>query len=579
VDYLLHLLIIFLLFAILGTSLNLLVGYAGLLSVGHATFFGLGAYGSGLFAYYLGVPFLIGMLLGVVMAVIMGTIVAIPALRVKDEFLVLLTIGFNMVIYGLMVTQVNLTGGGWGMVGIPKPSIFGIRLGTPIAVLPLAIVLFGICFAVSWRITHSPFGRVLKAMRDDEDATRSLGKDVFRFKVLVFVIAAGLAAVAGSIFAHYNAYIEPGVFTVHESILMLAIVVIGGTANLWGSVLAAFLLMTIPELLTFLPGGEMGTLPISAIRVAIFGALLVAFMVYRPQGIMPEHMGNQKSASAYVPMPPLDKKEILGSEREVSNPGAAGNGPVEAPLRIEGLRKHFGGIRAVENVFLDLPQGKVTALIGPNGAGKTTIFNLITGYIKADSGKVYLQGRDITRYPPHKVNHLGMVRSFQEVRIFRGMSVLDNVLVACGNQTGENLGCLFFLPGKVAREEKENRRRAMAYLDFVGLAEKADFVANDVAFAEQKLLAFACLLATGADVLLIDELVSGIDPASIDKVLALVRQLAGWGKTICIIEHNLDVVKGVADSTYFLADGQVIATGTPLELIADPRLAEIYFGA
>ena len=569
--------ILILLYATVGVSLNLLLGYTGLLSVGHAAFFGLGAFGSGLLAYYLHVNFFVGMLFGIIIAMALGVVVSIPALRVKDEFLVLLTIGFNMVIFGLMVTQKDLTGGRWGMVGIPKPSLFGFKFETPILNLPWVIIFFALCFAISWRVTHSPFGRVLKAMRDDEYGARSLGKDILRFKVLVFVLAAGLAAIGGSLYAHYHAYVEPRAFTVEESIFLLAIVVIGGSANPWGPLVGAALLIGIPELLTFMPGAESGVVSLSAIKVAIYGASLVFFMRFRPQGILPEHMGIHKKVPPAVFLSSEEMYRVLGFEKTGRNPGADDHS-IDT-LRIQEIRKEFGGLKAVENVSFDLEKGRITALIGPNGAGKTTIFNIITGFIKPDGGEIYLNGKRITNLPPHKINHLGIARSFQEVRVFRGMSVLENVLLACGQQSGENLINLFLRPLRVSQEEQENQERAMGYLNFVGLSDKAELLAGDLAFAEQKLLVLACLLATRSDVLLIDELVSGIDPASIDKILELIRKLASWGKTICIIEHNLDVVKNLADVTYFLAVGQVIATGSPEELMADPKLAEIYFGA
>jgi len=576
-DYVIHLIILVLLYSVVAISLNLLVGFTGLLSVGHAAFFGIGAFASGLLAYYHGVHFLIGMLAGIVIAIIAGALVSIPALRVKDEFLVLLTIGFNMVIFGFLVTQQDLTGGRWGKVGIPALSFFGINLATPAKALPIVILFFAICFAIGWRLTHSPFGRVLKAMRDDENAAKAFGKNIFRFKVLVFSLGAGLAAIAGSLWSHYHAYVEPRAFTVNESIFLLALVVIGGSANLWGSVLAALVLITIPEILTFLPGAETGEVPISAVRIAIYGALLVVFMRFRPKGLLPEHLSFRGRKLQYLPITAEEKENILRPDETKRYSGLSGE-KNETPLQIEGLYKHFGGLKAVDNVSLDLPKGRITALIGPNGAGKTTIFNLITGFLSVDSGRIHLRGREITNQPPHRINHLGLARSFQEVRIFRNMLVLDNVLVACGKQKGENLGDLFFRPWRVALEEKENCRLAMAYLDIVGLSEKAEILANDLAFAEQKLLMLACLLATRAEVLLIDEVVSGIDPGSIERFMSLVRQLANWGKTICIIEHNIDVVKTVADLAYFLSEGKVIAVGTPDELLADPKLTKIYFG-
>jgi len=576
-DYVIHLIILVLLYSIVAVSLNLLVGYIGLLSVGHAAFFGIGAFGSGLLAYYLKVHFLWGMLFGAVIAILAGVLVSIPALRVKDEFLVLLTIGFNMVVFGFLVTQQDLTGGRWGKFGIPVLSFFGISLSTPAKALPVIFVFSAVCFAISWRLTHSPFGRVLKAIRDDENAARSLGKNILKFKVLVFIIGAGMAAIAGSLWAHYHAYVEPRAFTVAESMFLLALVVIGGSANLWGSVLAAFLLITIPEVLTFIPGAETGMVPISAVRVAIYGALMVAFMRFRPKGLLPEHRAILTKNNMYVPIPAEERDKILQLDGTLSSPSSNGNKLV-APLQVEGVSKYFGGLKAVDNIAFSLPEGKITALIGPNGAGKTTIFNLITGFLKSDGGTISLRGLNITNQPPHRINHLGLVRSFQEVRVFSNMPVLDNVLVACGRQRGEQLGWLFLRPWKVAQDERENRYRAMAYLDIFGLAERAKILASELAFAEQKLLMLACLLATRANVLLIDELVSGIDPGSIDRVMSLVRQLKNLGKTICIIEHNIDVVKNVADMAYFLSEGKVIAVGTPSELMANPELTKIYFG-
>ncbi|MBL7208970.1 MAG: branched-chain amino acid ABC transporter ATP-binding protein/permease [Dehalococcoidia bacterium] len=571
-DYFVHVANICLIWVMLGVSLNLLIGYSGLMSLGHAAFYGIGAYGSALMAVHLGANFFVGMLVGILAAAVIGILTAIPALRVKDEYLILLTLAVQMVVYGVIMANPTLTGG-WSGISVPRADIFGLRLVGPTSYLPLILVFCGLCIALSWRVSHSPFGRVLKAMRDDEMAIRSLGKNLLYFKVMVFVLAGTVAAVAGSLFAHYMPRMQPTSFSVYESIAIAVIVVVGGRANIWGSVAAAFALTIIPEALTWLPGaGER----LHAIRMVLYGAMLIVFIRFRPQGMISEYMKFRARAPTPVVLSPEGSEDILRGRPELHsqetqhNPGAV--------LEVEGLSKDFDGIRAVDNASFALPEGRVTALIGPNGAGKTTVFNLVTDFLKADGGRVSFRGRDITKSATHKITHLGVARSFQEVRVFPGMLVLDNVLVALPRQSGESLGPLFFRPWKVAKEEKENYRRAMAYLNFVGLAEKSQQMASDIAFAEQKLLALARLLATGADVLLLDEVVSGIDPASIDRQLGLLRRLAGWGKTICIIEHNLDVVRGVADTAHFMAEGRVIASGTPAELMADRKLAEMYFG-
>ncbi len=250
-----------------------------------------------------------------------------------------------------------------------------------------------------------------------------------------------------------------------------------------------------------------------------------------------------------------------------------------ALLDVRDVSKHFGGIRAVEHLSFSLAEGRSTSLIGPNGAGKTTVFNLITGFLPCDTGGVWFKGCRISGLPPHRIAHLGIARSFQDLRLFSRMSVLDTVLVVRKGQSGENLFYAFLNPIRVAQEERANREAAMAYLEFVGLADRARVLTEDLSFAEQKLLVIARLLATEAECLLLDEPMSGLDLASARKMCGMIRELVQGGKTVCLIEHNLDVVKEASDWIVFLDQGQAVATGAPEEILKDRNLAEIYFGA
>ena len=467
----------------------------------------------------------------------------------------------------LMLAWVGLTAGRTGISGIPRPRLFGRALVTPLEFLPLIALCALGAFAIAWRIGESPFGRVLKAMRDDERATLAIGKSVLRGKVLVFCLSGGLVGVAAALFAHYQAFINPFSFTLDRSIFLVALVVLGGTANLVGTLVGATVYVGLPEMLRFLQARQE---IVDAIRDFVFGALLVAFMRFRPQGLVPERAGVGARLRTVAPPAAADPVAAL--------PARAARADAAPVLVADGLSKSFGGIRAADQLSLVLPGGKVTALVGPNGAGKTTVFNLLTGFLAPDAGRVVLHGREVTGLAPWRMVGQGLARTFQDVRLFERMTVLDNVVAAIPGQPGERLGPLFLAPWRAAAAERQNRAKALGYLAFVGLADKAGEVAASLAFGEQKLAALARLIATEADVLLLDEPASGVDVQWVSRILELIRRVAAAGKTVCIVEHNLEVVTAVADRAYFMEAGRIIAEGRPEDLMADPRLGEIYFG-
>jgi ABC-type branched-subunit amino acid transport system ATPase component len=249
-----------------------------------------------------------------------------------------------------------------------------------------------------------------------------------------------------------------------------------------------------------------------------------------------------------------------------------------AILRVQGVSRSFGGIQAVDNCSFDVQPGVITGLIGPNGAGKTTVFNLITGFLSASCGSIRLQGSEILGLAPHRVERLGVVRTFQHLRLWNKMSVLENVLLGCATPAGENVLSLLLRAGSVRAEEQRARARAMEVLSFFGLADRARELAEDLAYPEQKLLSMARIFATDAPVLLLDEPTSGLDGESLGRVVPIVRRLIEHGKTILLIEHNMELISELSDQVVFLHQGRVLAAGPPAEITRDPTLAEIYFG-
>ena len=247
-------------------------------------------------------------------------------------------------------------------------------------------------------------------------------------------------------------------------------------------------------------------------------------------------------------------------------------------LSLQGVSKSFGGIQAVKGCSFDVAPKLITGLIGPNGAGKTTVFNMITGFLQADSGSIRLRGEELRGRTPHEIEHKGVVRTFQHLRLWQKMTVLENVMLGCRTPLGENVLALFLRPGAVAAEEVAAREHAMQVLEFFGLTDRAGELAESLAYPEQKLLSMARIYASEADVLLLDEPTSGLDTEWLHRLVPIVRRLAEHGKTVLLIEHNIELVAELSDDVVFLHQGEVISRGKPDEIMRDPALNEIYFG-
>ena len=554
-DYVLHVLVMVSLYAILASSFNLLIGYAGLFALSHAAFFGVGAYTPAILAATYGIPFPLPLFAGILVTAGLGVLIALPALRIGGDYLVIVSLALQVIVTTVLLNWTSLTGGTDGIRAIPRIELFGVALDTPGRFLPMAIFAAAVCYAIAWRLGASPFGRALKAMRENEAAVQSIGKNVVAMKLAVFAIAAALASVAGALYAHYVTFVSAESFTVELTIYLLAMVIVGGTGNLAGSLVGAIVLAVLPELLKFV---DMPPDIADKVRQMMYGLLLILMLRLRPQGLLPE----RSSASHFDA--PAERPPVATALQ-----GAA--------LEGKGLTRRFGGIVAVSDVDITIPPGRITGLIGPNGAGKTTAFNLLTGFLQADEGAVSYRGRSLKGLKPHQIVRAGVARSFQDLKLFTGLSVLENVLVALPDQRGDSLLQVYFMPWRVRKQERENLARAMAILEFVGLGERAGDPAADLSYAEEKLLVVARLLATGAEALLFDEPLSGLAPNALATVLPTFRKLAESGRTLCIIEHNLDVIRELCSQVVFLDEGRKLAEGTPEQLMHDPELSRRYF--
>ena len=567
----------FLIFSILAMSLNLLVGYTGQLSVAQGAFAAVGGYTVAYLTTQAGWSFVSAVLLSMAVAVAIGVAVAIPGELLSSEYLVLLTLAVQTIVI-VVISEIAILGGLYGVGDIPSPQPLGEELFFPADWFPWLLLAFVVVLVLMTWLADSPFGRVLIAIQEDQLATQSLGKDVFIRKIVVFAITAAVAAVGGALYGVYNTIVTPTMFGFATSTLIIAMVVLGGRANMLGAVLgAAIVSLSQPLFENVL---DMDADKASLVRMAAFGILLVVVLVVRPEGLLP--IGVTPWGALGRRARRRDKVEAFDAETlsaDVADEASTDNPePARAVVRVEGLKKSFGGIHAVQGLSFELAQGRVTGLIGPNGAGKTTVYNLLTGVTVPDEGSVELYGVDITAWPIDRVARHGMVRSFQDVRVFPAMTVLQNVQVAVPGQEGERLGRLFLTPWRAVRDERRSRHDAMRALALVGLTDKAEQPVRLLPFGEQKLVALARILAAGAQVILLDEPASGIDAEWVDRMADIIKRLRSHGLTVCLVEHNLHFVERVADHVYFMEAGRITAQGTMKELSADERLVEVYFG-
>jgi branched-chain amino acid transport system permease protein len=576
----------FLIFAIFSASLNLLVGYAGQFSVTQAALGGVGGYTAAFLSLHAHLGTWAGLACGTAIAAVAGLVVALPALSLTSEYLILLTVAAATIIITIAQTAPQL-GGVNGLVLLAPPSLAPIPPGVlglpsdwclPLAVLAAAAI--GIC----WRIGHSPYGRVLRSARDDELAAQSLGKNVFAFKIGVFVITAAVAGFAGALLCYYNQLAAPGVYSFNVTLTIFAMVIVGGMGNLGGSLAGTAILVLLRPMLE--KTVRLGPDQASLWQLILYGAGLVAFMLLRPRGLFPERPGAARLRPRRVPAAP-GRSTVPGSTRPLvaaagrPRPDDRGSGDdtgPEAVLEVRNLAKQFGGIAAVNGLSFTLRPGRVSALIGPNGAGKTTVFNLITGAVKPDRGKVLLRGDDVTGLRPDQLARRGVVRSFQDVRTFGRLSALENVMTAVQGQRGERLLPLFAAPKRVTQGERATRDAAMRWLEYVGLADRAGVAVASLGFGEQKLIALARALAAEADVLLLDEPASGVEAHWLDTIVEVVGRISAEGRSVCIIEHSIELVNRIADNVYFMELGRMTAEGPMQTLLTDRRLAEAYFG-
>lgn len=582
VNYVAQIAISVAIFVILAASLNLILGYGGIFSVVHAAFFGIGAYTSGQMVLLLGAPFPLDLIGAFASAALVALLVGPFIVRLKEEYIIVGTLALQLVLSNVFLNWQPVTGGSYGLFGITRPAIGGWVLTSVVEYAVFALLLTAACFAILWRMVQSPFGLALKGVREDPLLAESFGKPVNRQRAIAFVVGSGIAGVAGMVYARQVGYLDPSTFGISQSLSIITILVVGGLGNLWGTLVAATVLETVPQVLRFIPATGHA---VPHLQLLFFGLLLVVLVRMRPQGLISERplvrAGLTRTASA-SPSGPANDQVIRIDLKDRAVAGLVSPAmPAGAPsaLVVEHISKAFGGLKAVDDLSFTIEPGQVTALIGPNGAGKTTAFNMLTGNLHPDSGQITYGGHNLTRMPPFAIARLGIGRSFQDVRVFTRMTVLENIVLATQGDEAERLSAIFSMSGRAGERQEQARLAALDLLEQFGLMPHANERAGSLSYAQQKQLVVATLVARRDPLILLDELAAGLDHESVASFSHLVRQIVKeGGQTVCLIEHNLDFVWQTADRVLVLDQGRLIAEGTPREIQQDQHVAEIYFG-
>jgi branched-chain amino acid transport system permease protein len=548
-------------FAILGLGLNVVVGYAGLLDLGYAAFFAIGAYTSSLLQLELGLSFWETLPLAVLAAAISGFIIGYPTLRLRSDYLAIVTLGFGEIVR-ITATNLKITGGPNGLYGIPPASLFGQEIISPNGLYYLGLVFLLVAVLVTAFLSRSRLGRAWRSLREDETAAEAVGVPAIKVKLLAYVMGAMIGALGGMFFAARFGTVDPTSFTYLTSVMLLIVVIVGGMGSIPGMVLGAIVVVVLPEVLR----------SINEYRMLIFALALVVLMLARPQGLWPVARTRKGTFR-----PPESTEQEAEQDRREDEDAAVSAAARKVLLEVESLTHRFGGVTAVDDVSFKIRAGEIVSIIGPNGAGKTTVFNCITGLVSPSSGRIVLHGkrsRSLRGVKPHTIVSYGLARTFQGIRLFNGMSVADNALVGL---TTHQSGVLS-RHGLFAWTTAHDRRTAWRWLTFVGLGDRAHLLASELSYGERRRLEIARALVSRPSLLLLDEPAAGTNPTEKRELMTLVRLVRDSGVAVVLIEHDMSLVMGLSDRVIVLDRGRIIAQGDPSQVQDDPHVIDAYLG-
>ena len=568
-----------LIWGLFGLGFDLLFGYAGLLSFGQAAFYGTGAFVT---AYLMtsGIVenMLLALILSVAVAAVLGLAIGYLTLRRSGIYFAMSTLAFAEMIYFLEFGPLrDWTGGENGIPGIPEASIdlgffsYVIAPGWPMYIF-LAVMFF-IGFVLARRISFSPFGVILTAIRDNPQRAMAVGHSIQSYKLAIFVVAAGYGGIAGGLLGLFQGYMPPDAFNIHTSAEVVIQTVMGGAGTLFGPLLGALIWLYLFEVLQFVEA-------VGSYWRLILGVIFVVLVTVFRRGICGEFIAWQARRAA------RRVAAAVGSTGAATGSSArSGRHPLlmreSAPqpegrpiLRADNIAKHYGGLKAVKGVSIEVQEGELRGLIGPNGAGKSTFFRMLAGEIQPTSGSVYLRESEITGAGVTRVCQLGMSKSYQVNELFDALTVRQNILMSV---LGQKRGPFRFDALATIEGVKGCHEQVEAAIEMVELTARADIPIHELSYGEKRRVEIGLALATGANVLLLDEPLAGMSPEERVHAVALLKTIRK-GRTVLIVEHDMDAMFELADRITVLYDGNFLAEGTPEEIKANTSVQDAYLG-